>query len=213
MFKTFRGDGNILLCTDTAGRMLELAFFLESLWNNPSSSLYTYPIALLTHVSLSTIELAKSQVEWMNDKIVQTFEQGRSNPFEFKHIKLCRSIDELNSLRNHVAKNKLVLVSQSDLESGYGRSLFLDWCENSKNAVIFTSRPTPGTLAHNLLENYNTKKNMMVEVSKRVKLEGEELEEYYRKQFEKEREEQDRIKKSKELEYGLIFFNFHVLQY
>jgi hypothetical protein len=31
-------------------------------------------------------------------------------------------------------------------------------------------------------------------------LEGDELEEYYRKQFEKEREEQERLKKSKELE-------------
>jgi hypothetical protein len=33
-----------------------------------------------------------------------------------------------------------------------------------------------------------------------VKLEGEELDEYNRKQYEKEREEQERLRKSKELE-------------
>jgi hypothetical protein len=37
-------------------------------------------------------------------------------------------------------------------------------------------------------------------MKKRVELEGVELEEHYRLQYEKEKEKQDRIKKSKELE-------------
>ena len=31
------------------------------------------------------------QVEWMSDKIMRAFEDNRNNPFQFKHVKLCRS--------------------------------------------------------------------------------------------------------------------------
>lgn len=38
-------------------------------------------------------------------------------------------------------------------------------------------------------------------MKKKVKLEGEELDEYYRDQMEKEKEKMDKLKKSAELEY------------
>jgi cleavage and polyadenylation specificity factor subunit 2 len=176
-------------------------------------------------VAISTIEFAKSQVEWMNNKIVQSFEVGRYNPFDFKHIKLCCSLSELNRIQTP-SKNKLVLASTADLQSGFSRNLFAEWCENPKNTIIFTSRTSPDTLAAQLIENLN-RKSISLEVSwlfldifdfiyifviwfqmkKRVELEGVELEEHYRLQYEKEKEKQDRIKKSKELEYLTKYFN------
>jgi cleavage and polyadenylation specificity factor subunit 2 len=152
------------MLTDTSGRMLEIAHFLDQLWKNENSGLFTYTIALLNFVSISTVELAKSQVEWMNEKIVQEFERNRYNPFDFKHIKLCRSLEELNRL-NTPSKNKLVLVSQSDLECGFGRTLFTEWCENPKNTIIFTNRPSPNTFAHKLIENLH-RKAISIEVVK-----------------------------------------------
>ena len=150
-------------------------------------------------MSISVIEFAKSQVEWMNDKIVQTFEVGRFNPFDFKHIKLCRSLAELNQIQTP-SKNKLVLASTADLQCGFARNLFVEWCENPKNTIILTSRSSsPDTLANQLIENLN-KKSVVVEMKRRVKLEGDELEEYYRIQIEKEKEKMEKIKKSKELE-------------
>ena len=154
---------------------------------------------LLNNVSISVIEFAKSQVEWMNDKIVQSFEAGRYNPFDFKHIKLCRSLAELNRIQTP-SKNKLVLASTPDLQCGFTRSLFAEWCENPKNTIIFTGRSSsPDTLVNQLIENLN-RKFISVEMKRRVKLEGEELDEYYRMQSEKEKEKLDKIKKSKELE-------------
>jgi cleavage and polyadenylation specificity factor subunit 2 len=154
----------MLICTDTAGRMLELAHFLDQLWKNENSGLFAYTIALLNNVIISTIELAKSQVEWMNERIVTAFETSRYNPFDFKHIKLCRSLEELGRL-NTPSRNKLVLVSQSDLECGFARTLFAEWCENSNNTVIFTSRPSPNTLAHYLLASTNNKKSIDIQVN------------------------------------------------
>lgn len=148
---TLRGDGNVLVCTDTAGRVLELAYFLDSLWKKENSGIFAYSIALLNNVSISVIDFAKSQVEWMCDKIVQTFETGRSNPFDFKHIKVCCSLSEVARI-THPSRNKVVLTSMSDLECGNAKNLFLEWCENPKNTVIFTQRPAPNTLAHSLVE-------------------------------------------------------------
>ena len=97
----------------------------------------------------------------MNDKIVQSFEVGRYNPFDFKHIKLCRSLEELSQI-NYPSKNKLVLVSQADLECGFSRQLFIEWCDNPKNTIIFTNRPSANTLASALSEN---KKSFTINVS------------------------------------------------
>lgn len=224
-----RNDGNVLVCTDTAGRMLELAYFLDGLWKKENSGMFSYSIALLNNVSISVIDFAKSQVEWMCDKIVQSFETGRSNPFDFKYIKLCCSLSEVNRI-THPSRNKLVIVSMSDMECGHAKSLFLEWCENPKNSVVFTHRPAPNTLAHSLVQmselsdDGRPNKKISVEVcfsnfikiiiidfiylfvysfnkvKSKIKLEGEELEEYNREQLEKERDLIDKMKKSAELE-------------
>lgn len=198
ILKTLRNDGNVLVCIDTAGRVLELAYFLDQLWKNENSGMSSYSIALLNYVSISVIEFAKSQVEWMNDKIVQSFEVGRYNPFDFKHIKLCQSLSELNQI-NSPSRNKLVLASTPDLQCGFSRNLFAEWCENPKNTIIFTEKSSSNTLAYSLIEDLN-KKFISLEMHKRVKLEGKELEDHYFMEMEKEKEKQERIKKSKELE-------------
>jgi len=163
ILKTLRSDGNVLVCIDTAGRVLELAYFLDQLWKNESSGMSAYSIALLNYVSISVIEFAKSQVEWMNDKIVQSFEVGRYNPFDFKHIKLCQSLHELNQI-NFPSRNKLVLASTPDLQCGFSRSLFAEWCENPKNTIIFTEKSSPNTLAYELIKDLN-KKFISIEVT------------------------------------------------
>lgn len=66
--------GNVLIAVDTAGRCLELAYMLDSLWKSPRSELAAYNLALVNSVSTHVIELAKSQNEWMSDKIMKSFQ-------------------------------------------------------------------------------------------------------------------------------------------
>ena len=35
------------------------------------------------------------QVEWMSDKIINSFTDQRNNPFHFKHLKLCHNLGDL----------------------------------------------------------------------------------------------------------------------
>lgn len=55
--------------------------------------------------------------------------------------------------------------------------LFLAWCTNPRNCVIVTSRSGEGTLAHQIVKA-GTDSKVTLLVKKRVRLVGEELEEY-----------------------------------
>lgn len=56
---------------------------LEHAWRAQKLS---YTIVLLTPVAYSTLEFAKSQLEWMNEDISEAFNKARTNPFEFRYF-------------------------------------------------------------------------------------------------------------------------------
>ncbi|MBN3325443.1 CPSF2 factor, partial [Atractosteus spatula] len=149
VMETLRGDGNVLIAVDTAGRVLELAQLLDQIWRTKDAGLGVYSLALLNNVSYNVVEFSKSQVEWMSDKLMRCFEDKRNNPFQFRHLSLCHSLSDLA----RVPSPKVVLASQPDLESGFSRELFIQWCRDPKNSVILTYRTTPGTLARYLIDN------------------------------------------------------------
>ena len=104
------------------------------------------------------------------------FESDRTNPFAFKHLKPCHSLQDLTKLTDP----KVVLATQPDLQSGFAKDLFVQWCQDPKNCVIFTQRTGQGTLARLLIDRPETKA-VAIDVKKRVPLEGAELEQYLAK--------------------------------
>lgn len=84
---------------------------------------------------------------------------------------------------------QVVLASTPDMECGFSRDLFLQWCSNPQNSIIITSRTSPGTLARDLVENGGNR-SITLDIKRRVKLEGSELEEHQKK----EKAKQDLIK-------------------
>ena len=74
---------------------------VDIIWQNRESGLMTYSLALLNNVSYSVVENAKSQIEWMSEKLMRAFEGKRNNPFTFRHLKLCHSISEVNKVRKN----------------------------------------------------------------------------------------------------------------
>jgi len=103
--------------------------------------------------------------------------EKKANPFQFKHLKLCHSMAEVNK----VPAPKVVLASMPDMECGFARDLFLQWCSNPKNSVILTSRSSPGTLGRDLIVNGGDR-TIPIEVRRRIKLTGQELEQYRAKE-------------------------------
>ncbi|XP_036171664.1 cleavage and polyadenylation specificity factor subunit 2 isoform X3 [Myotis myotis] len=198
VLETLRGDGNVLIAVDTAGRVLELAQLLDQIWRTKDAGLGVYSLALLNNVSYNVVEFSKSQVEWMSDKLMRCFEDKRNNPFQFRHLSLCHGLSDLA----RVPSPKVVLASQPDLECGFSRDLFIQWCEDPKNSIILTYRTTPGTLARFLIDN-PAEKVTEIELRKRVKLEGKELEEYLEREKLK-KEAAKKLEQSKEPEDFLV---------
>ncbi|XP_073950786.1 cleavage and polyadenylation specificity factor subunit 2 [Choristoneura fumiferana] len=173
ILSTLRGGGSVLVCTDTAGRVLELAHMLDQLWRNKDSGLVAYTLLLLSNVSYNVVGFAKSQIEWMSDKLSRAFEGARSNPFALRHLQLCHSAAD-------VARSpgpKVVLASFPDLECGFARDLFLQWAPHQQNSIVLTARTSPGTLARDLIENGGDR-TIELTVRRRVRLEGAELDEF-----------------------------------
>ncbi|XP_026725742.1 probable cleavage and polyadenylation specificity factor subunit 2 isoform X2 [Trichoplusia ni] len=177
ILSTLRGGGCVLVCTDTAGRVLELAHMLDQLWRNKDSGLVAYSLLLLSNVSYNVVEFAKSQIEWMSDKLTRAFEGARSNPFALRHLQLCHSVGEVS----RTPGPKVVLASFPDLESGFARDLFLLWAPNPQNSIVLTARTSPGTLARDLIEKGGDR-TLELTVRRRVRLEGAELEEFMQNQ-------------------------------
>lgn len=175
ILQTLRNNGNVLIAVDPAGRVLELAHMLDQLWRNKDSGLMAYSLVFLSNVSYNVIEFAKSQIEWMSDKLMKSFEGARNNPFTLKHLRLIHSMNELSKIPGP----KVVLASSQDLESGFSRELFLQWAHNSHNSIILTTRTAQGTLARDLIENGGNRR-IELDVKRRLELEGAELEEYAR---------------------------------
>ena len=84
-----------------------------------------------------------------------------------------------------------------DMECGFARDLFLTWCTNPKNSIILTSRSSPGTLGMDLINNGGDRV-MNLEVKRRIKLTGSELDEYRRVEKEKNKKVGDKHEKKKE---------------
>lgn len=79
------------------------------------------------------------------------------------------------------------------MECGFARELFLDWCVDPKNSVILTMRGQSNTLASRLMtianaKDRNVSRVMTLEIKRRVRLEGAELDEYWRTKKDKEQQ-------------------------
>lgn len=181
ILKVVRAEGNVLLPVETAGRAFELILHLEQIWSNQG---FDYPLVFLTYTSSSTIEFAKSLLEWMSDAIAKSFEHNRENVFQLKCFQLCSSRKKFSAL--DPTKPKVVFASMASLEAGFAKDLFVEWASEPKNLVLFTERGQFGTLARNL-QTEPAPKVVKVTVSRKVPLTGDELKAY--------EEEQSRLSK------------------
>lgn len=80
------------------------------------------------------------------------------------------------------------------MESGFARELFLEWSSDQKNSIIITSRAPDNTLGHRLVtiamakDQRNVNRALTLEIKRRIRLEGAELDEYWRQKKEKDQQ-------------------------
>lgn len=60
--ETCRNGGNVLIATDTGGRVLEMTHMLEQMWTTRESGLSAYSLAILSNTGYHVIHFAKQMV-------------------------------------------------------------------------------------------------------------------------------------------------------
>ncbi|RKP07912.1 beta-lactamase-like protein [Thamnocephalis sphaerospora] len=181
---TVQAGGSVLIPTDAAVRVLELAYLLDQHW---AYHRIKTPILMLGHTSYYTVQYAKSMTEWMGGQAVKQFHQSREHPFEFRSIRLLHRVDELEKYPGA----KVVLATSPSLEGGFARELFMQWATDPKNVVVLTERAEPGSLSRMLRDEWqshfadaNTStvhpaveidRSVYLQAKRKILLEGEEL--------------------------------------
>lgn len=69
-----------------------------------------YGLAMLNYVALNVVDFAKSMVEWMSEKVMRSFEDQRSNPFHFRHMQLCHTLEQLDAVSEPKVSYSFLLV-------------------------------------------------------------------------------------------------------
>ncbi|KAF9388709.1 cleavage and polyadenylation specificity factor subunit 2 [Podila verticillata] len=186
---TLATGGSVLLPTDSSTRVLELAYMLDSYW---MANRVPFPLILLTNFSYRTAHFATSMMEWMGDTVRSQLTETRENPFQFKYLRLCQRLSDLDRYPGP----KVVLASNLSMETGFAREVFLklDWSQNPRNTLILTERALPGELARFLYDEWKegvgelSSKDvgsevqldtiLQLRVDRKVPLEGPELAEF-----------------------------------
>ncbi|EXJ92734.1 hypothetical protein A1O3_01286 [Capronia epimyces CBS 606.96] len=155
--------GTVLIPTDSAARVLELAWLLEKSWSDPAhaASLKPAKVYMASRSGNATLRHARSLLEWMDDSIVREFEGEDENPgtqnyrrgggekangatkpsrpFEFKNVKVVERKHQLEKLLK-VEGPQVILASDVSLDWGFSRSLLQHVVQRPENLVILTER-------------------------------------------------------------------------
>ncbi|KAI7899636.1 beta-lactamase-like protein [Cokeromyces recurvatus] len=160
MTKSLKAGGSVLLPTDSSARVLELSYLLDQYWTQNQLS---YPLIMLSNTSYHTAHFAKIMLEWMGEELTKNFSQSRENPYEFKYLRLCHKLEDLDNYSGP----KVVIASNYSLETGFARELFIRWMtmpsdqHNINNTLILTDRAGPGSLARRLYDDWNKQTDAM----------------------------------------------------
>lgn len=160
--------GTVLIPVDSSARVLELAYLLEHAWRTEvakdNGSFKTSKLYLAGRNISSTMRLARSMLEWMDDGIVREFEAAadvsrrpngkpdggkgkEAGPFDFKYLRLLERKAQIERILGSEAEDsetrgKVILASDSSLEWGFSKDILKAIASDARNLVILTERPS-----------------------------------------------------------------------
>lgn len=164
--------GSVLIPTDTSARVLEMAYALEHAWRDAAEDsdgdnmLKEVGLYLADRKANTTMRLARSMLEWMDENIAREFEAAEgvdaaatqaqtksdtqrsggaqksqatkaAGPFTFKHLKI---VEKRKSLEKILAdqKPKVILASDSSLDWGFAKESLRVLGEGPNNLLLLT---------------------------------------------------------------------------
>ncbi|MEO6682806.1 MAG: MBL fold metallo-hydrolase [Ginsengibacter sp.] len=139
-------QGNLIMPAFSVGRTQELLYALNQL--ELENRLPDVAYYVDSPLSLEATEIIKKYPEDFNAR-VQKILLKDEDPFQFRGLKLVRSVEESKSL--NFKKNPMVIISASGMaEAGRVKHHISNNIENSKNSILLTGYCEPGSLGGRL---------------------------------------------------------------
>ncbi|KAK9795196.1 hypothetical protein WJX73_004218 [Symbiochloris irregularis] len=181
--RTLRSGGNVLIPVDAVGRLLELVLLLDGHW---AAGALTYPLGLLTHAGGSTLEAARSQLEWMSHALSKDFGTKRDNPFACRRVRVLHQASEALALSGP----RVILATSQTLMQGAARVLFAEWASDPRNLILFPYAPQEGSFAATVVSaamqpHAPSSASLPMTLSHRQELQGAELEAWQQAQHDR----------------------------
>lgn len=145
IMSVLRRNGNVLLPTDAAGRVLELLLLLDGYWKKQRLS-STYHLVWVGPMTHNVLAYVQSQLEWMNSSLGKQFDsggKGSGNPFALGCVHVCTTTQQVEELERD-GLPMVVLASGggggvNGCDCGPARDWLVRWGEGQDNAIFFTN--------------------------------------------------------------------------
>lgn len=153
--ETVAQGGKVLIPTDSAARVLELAFILNSSWREnmggPHADTYrNVKIYMASKSSKATVRYLQSMLEWMDDGVVRNAEAAMTrgegagqavNPLDWTYVK---QVERKSQVERALARNRpcVMLASDASLQWGFSSQTLQALAADPKNLVILTEEAT-----------------------------------------------------------------------
>ena len=137
--------GKCLLPVFATGRVQELLLILDEYWE-AHPQLKDIKIYYASSMASNSFEIFKTYINMAGDYIKNKVDKEGKNPFDFQHITCVKTVGGLDE-----SKPVVVFASPGFMQSGLSKTLFQEWCSDSKNGIIITGYCVEGTLARFIL--------------------------------------------------------------
>ena len=149
--ETIAQGGKVLVPTDSAARVLELAFILNSNWrenmDGPHADTYrNVKIYMASRSSKATFRYLQSMLEWMDDGVVRNAEAAMTraegpgsaiNPLDWTYVK---QVERRSQVERVLTRSKpcVMLASDASLDWGFSMQALQALASDPENLVILT---------------------------------------------------------------------------
>ena len=104
-------------------------------------------VLYLEHMSVETLDVAKSHTSWMNLRADQQFQDISKVQFTFQYIKSISSLDEYRQLAycatpGNRVKPLIVVTSLASFGMGLSQQIFSEFAARDTNEIIMIEKPS-----------------------------------------------------------------------
>ena len=161
--------GTVLIPSDSSARVLELAWLLEGAWrrsgDNSDHVIRDSKLYLASRTVGSTLEVARSMIEWMDENVTKSFEAESENkrghrrgdskrtndqnksdgdsgdrtssPFNFRFLRMVQRKSRIEKLLSK-RNPKVIIASDASFDWGFSKDVLKRMADDPNNLVILT---------------------------------------------------------------------------